>query len=47
MAQLALDHVQGHPLTRHLDGVSVPKLMRGEPAPDARPVHEPAKLRPR
>ena len=35
-AELALDDRQRHAFASHLDRVSVPKLMRGEPASDAR-----------
>ena len=31
MAELALDDVERHALAGHLDGVSVAKLVRGEP----------------
>ena len=32
--ELALDHDQWHALTRQLDGMCVPKLVRCEPTPD-------------
>jgi hypothetical protein len=35
VAELALDHVQGHVLASHLDGMRVAQLIRGEAAPDA------------
>jgi hypothetical protein len=36
MSKLTLDHDQRNALVRHLDRVSVPKLMRREPSPHAR-----------
>jgi hypothetical protein len=35
MSWLGLDHNQGYALCRHLDGVRVAELVRGEPPPDA------------
>ena len=37
MAELALDHIERHSLARHLDGVSVPQLVRSESTPHTRP----------
>ena len=34
MSELALDHDERDALVRHLDRVSVPELVRREPAPD-------------
>jgi hypothetical protein len=40
MAELALDDVQRHALTRELERVRVAQLVRREPTPDARLVRE-------
>jgi hypothetical protein len=45
VAQLPLDDVQRHALTRELEGVGVVQLVRGEPAPDAGAGGESAELR--
>jgi hypothetical protein len=44
MPDLALDHVQRHSLSSHLDRVSVTQLVWREPAPDAGGDREVAKL---
>ena len=36
MAQLTLDYYEWDTLVRHLDGVRVPQLVRGEPSAQAR-----------
>lgn len=44
MPELALDDVQGHALTGHLDGVRVPQLMRRKAPPHAGPGGRPGEL---
>jgi hypothetical protein len=44
MPELSLDDRQRDPFVRHLDRMSVPELVRREPAPDASLTSEPSKL---
>jgi hypothetical protein len=46
MAELALDHIQGHTLARHLDGVGMAELVRGEATAHCCAVGHVAELRP-